>query len=75
MKKKIIPYVAILLLLLSGYSEAQDNSSRMKTTGPDNGHLIIAGGVLSDTSVFNLFIRLAGGPDVPIVIIPTAKWP
>lgn len=42
------------------------------TKGPENGHLIIAGGNVSDTSVFNLFIRLAGGPEAPVVIIPTA---
>jgi cyanophycinase len=42
------------------------------TTGPDNGHLIIAGGGMRDTSIFNLFIRLAGGPAAPVVIIPTA---
>jgi cyanophycinase len=32
----------------------------------------MAGGNLRDTSVFNLFIRLAGGPEAPVVIIPTA---
>ena len=47
-------------------------SSEKLTTGPANGHLIIAGGGLRDTSVFNLFIRLAGGPTAPVVIIPTA---
>jgi len=42
------------------------------TSGPENGHLIIAGGNLSDPSVFNLFIQLAGGPEAAVVIIPTA---
>jgi cyanophycinase len=43
------------------------------TEGPANGHLIIAGGSLRDTSVFNLFIELAGGTDASIVVIPTAS--
>jgi cyanophycinase len=37
------------------------------------GHLIIAGGGLRDTSVTNLFIHLAGGPEARIVVIPTAS--
>jgi len=47
-------------------------SDPVYTVGPKNGHLIIAGGNLHDTSVFNLFIRLAGGPEAAVVIIPTA---
>ena len=38
----------------------------MLTRGPENGHLVIAGGNLRDTSVFNLFIRLAGGQKLPL---------
>ncbi|NVK83393.1 MAG: cyanophycinase [Cytophagia bacterium] len=43
-----------------------------QTTGPTNGHLIIAGGALRDTAVFNQFIQLAGGENSHIVVIPTA---
>lgn len=43
-----------------------------QTTGPENGHLIIAGGALRDTAVFNKFIELAGGANSHIVVIPTA---
>lgn len=44
-----------------------------QTTGPENGHLIIAGGALRDTAVFNQFIELAGGKGkAHIVVIPTA---
>lgn len=42
------------------------------TTGPENGHLIIAGGALRDTSVFNKFIELAGSNTSHIIVIPTA---
>lgn len=44
-----------------------------QTTGPKKGHLIIAGGALKDTAVFNKFIDLAGGKGkASIVVIPTA---
>lgn len=47
--------------------------SQAQTLGPENGHLIIAGGALRDTAVFNKFIELAGGKDkANIVVIPTA---
>lgn len=56
----------IILLCLAGIALAQ-------TTGPKNGHLIIAGGALRDTAVFNKFIELAGGEGkAHVVIIPTA---
>lgn len=44
-----------------------------QTTGPKSGHLIIAGGALRDTAVFNKFIELAGGKGkANVVVIPTA---
>lgn len=43
-----------------------------QTQGPQNGHLIIAGGALRDTTVFNKFIELAGGQQSHILVIPTA---
>jgi cyanophycinase len=43
-----------------------------QTTGPEKGHLIIAGGGLKDKAVFDKFIELAGGSDSHIVVIPTA---
>ncbi|HEY9117096.1 MAG TPA: cyanophycinase [Roseivirga sp.] len=43
-----------------------------QTTGPQNGHLIIAGGALTDPDVFAKFIELAGGDQSHIVVIPTA---
>ncbi len=47
-------------------------SLNAQTTGPENGHLIIAGGALRDPDVFAKFIELAKGDDSHIVIIPTA---
>ncbi len=40
--------------------------------GPANGSLVVAGGALSDPDVFARFVDLAGGPNAPIVVIPTA---
>lgn len=40
--------------------------------GPDKGTLVIVGGNMRDSAIVKRFIDLAGGPDAPIVIIPTA---
>ncbi|KAJ4371971.1 hypothetical protein N0V83_003744 [Neocucurbitaria cava] len=40
--------------------------------GPENGHLVIVGGNLKSDSIWERIISLAGGPDAPIVVIPTA---
>src|SRR5215218_7227240 len=41
--------------------------------GPDKGTLVIVGGAMQDPVIVKRFIDLAGGPDAPIVIIPTAS--
>lgn len=40
--------------------------------GPEKGALVIVGGNMQDPAIVKRFIDLAGGPDAPIVIIPTA---
>lgn len=40
--------------------------------GPARGYLVIVGGSMQDPAIFGRFLELAGGPDAPIVIIPTA---
>jgi cyanophycinase len=40
--------------------------------GPAKGSLVIVGGNIQDLSILKRFIDLAGGPDVPLVVIPTA---
>ncbi|KAF2847576.1 class I glutamine amidotransferase-like protein [Plenodomus tracheiphilus IPT5] len=40
--------------------------------GPENGHLVIVGGNLQSDSIWQRIISLAGGPEAPIVVIPTA---
>ncbi len=40
--------------------------------GPANGSLVIVGGAMRDPAIVQRFLDLAGGPDAPIVVIPTA---
>lgn len=40
--------------------------------GPENGSLVIVGGAMRDQAIVERFLRLAGGADAPIVLIPTA---
>src|SRR5215207_610545 len=40
--------------------------------GPASGALVIVGGAMQDPAIVKRFITLAGGPDAPIVVIPTA---
>jgi cyanophycinase len=44
-----------------------------KTSGPANGALVVAGGGIKDNSIYQRFMELAGGPDAPLVVIPTAS--
>lgn len=58
----------ILTLLFIGFGL----QAQKPTKGPQNGHLIIAGGALRDQAVFDKFIELAGGDKSHIIVIPTA---
>ncbi len=40
--------------------------------GPANGALVLVGGNLQDPAIVERFLELAGGPEAPIVLIPTA---
>ena len=40
--------------------------------GPKKGSLVIVGGAMRDQAILETFLDLAGGPDAPIVVIPTA---
>jgi cyanophycinase len=61
---KAFPLLAALLLLRL--------SSPAGTVGPEHGALLIHGGGRLGPETVREFIRLAGGIDVPFVIIPTA---
>ncbi len=40
--------------------------------GPARGSLVIVGGAMRDPAIVERFVQLAGGPEAPIVVIPTA---
>ena len=61
----MIKRVAIALWLVSTTLAAYEH-------GPDKGTLVIVGGNLQDPAIVKRFIDLAGGPEAPIVIIPSA---
>ena len=58
-------------LLLTGLTLAVPTVAAAQE-GPEKGSLVIVGGALRDEAILERFISLAGGPDAPIVIIPTA---
>jgi cyanophycinase len=66
-------YTFALLLLLSiiPFTESYSQSNKVESRGPANGTLLIIGGGASDV-FFTKFMELVGGPDAPIVVIPTA---
>ena len=40
--------------------------------GPKHGTLVVVGGALEDSFILDRFLEIAGGPEAPLVIIPTA---
>jgi cyanophycinase len=48
------------------------NITNTTSIGPENGHLVIVGGNLQSDSIWQRIIDLAGGPNAPLVVIPTA---
>ena len=66
-RRQRLATVSLLLLVLcmAATIEAQE-------VGPASGSLVIVGGAMRDPAILQRFISLAGGPDAPIVVIPTA---
>ncbi len=65
--------VAALSLLLVACAPPQAaTNSVVDRFEPVTGHLVIAGGGQLGPEIIGRFIELAGGPDAPIVVIPTA---
>lgn len=55
----------LILLLATG-------SLRAQTVGPASGTLVLVGGAMNDPAILETFVELAGGPEAPVVVIPTA---
>lgn len=65
--KELFTVFTLLYLMLGVWVSARETD-----VGPSNGYLIVVGGAMRDPAILNRFIQLAGGPEAPIVIIPTA---
>ncbi len=64
---------AILALFLAfSTAGAQQPQAGPPQVGPAHGSLVVVGGNMHDPAIYQRFIELAGGPDAPIVMIPTA---
>ncbi len=71
--KKLYFLTLAVLFTLSSCTNLPDPVDTSGTFGPEKGSLVIVGGAMRDTVIIDRFIELAGGPDAPIVIIPTAS--
>lgn len=60
--------LAVVVFTFSGLAPANS----LPQHGPDKGSLVIVGGAMRDPAILQRFLRLAGGADAPIVVIPTA---
>lgn len=63
-----ISIISITACLLAGFAI----SAAASEVGPPRGTLVIVGGGIQDLAILTRFINLAGGPDAPIVVVPTA---
>ncbi len=53
-------------------SDTATTGEMIPTTGPASGALVVAGGNIKDLTIFERFLELAGGPEAPIVVVPSA---
>jgi len=72
-------FIALLITILIGCNTepvVENNNTLAKVDfsidSLVNGSLVIVGGAMRDTIIFNTFIELAGGRDANFVIVPTA---
>lgn len=72
MKKKNCCILLIFILSLNSLC-GQDSRKDSTFIGPVNGTLVIVGGGSLSDSIIIRFIKLAGGINAPIVVIPTAE--
>lgn len=74
--KSLLPVLALISLMLfacKNEGPVVKGDIKYETAGPDSGYLVIVGGNMKDSSIINRFITLAGGPEAPMIVIPTAS--
>lgn len=64
--------LSALLPTAAALAVAQPPAPVGRAAGPEHGSLVIVGGALRDDAILERFLSLAGGPEAPLVIIPTA---
>ena len=64
--------VVAAALALATPAAAQQMQAGPPTVGPEHGSLVVVGGNMQSPEIYKRFIELAGGPDAPLVMIPTA---
>ena len=64
--------MATVLGLALAVSDGPSAQTATAVVGPPAGTLVVVGGGLRDPAILGRFVGLAGGPDAPIVVIPTA---
>jgi len=65
-------FVAFVFVMLRPPLRAQTPAPAPSSVGPANGTLVIIGGGGRSQAIIQRFIQIAGGPDAPLVAIPTA---
>ncbi|HKJ03138.1 MAG TPA: hypothetical protein VJ997_11805, partial [Longimicrobiales bacterium] len=65
-------FMAVALLAVGSQAQAQQMQAGPPRVGPEHGSLVVVGGNMQSPEIYKRFIELAGGPDAPIVMIPTA---
>ncbi len=70
--RRLAGAVPLAVLLAAAWSPPAAAQSPEPSVGPARGSLVVVGGALRDPEIVRAFIARAGGPDAPIVVIPTA---
>ena len=71
--KRLAQAVGLALLVVGAdASVAEEAAPKTPEIGPSRGTLFIIGGGLKEKALLERFLDLAGGPDAPVVVIPTA---
>lgn len=65
-------FFSLLFVALLNLSCPSQEGQKALTTGPTKGSLVVVGGGRPVPEIMEKFIELAGGPDAPMVVIPTA---
>lgn len=65
-------FLAALCLSAVGPAAVAQQAPSAPVVGPARGSLVIVGGAMQSPEIYKRFIDLAGGPDAPLVMVPTA---